>query len=156
MNAFVTSTPGVSKMKKTMSPDQLRQIISDAQAQLQESEKSRKVDLRNSILSLIEKEGFTMKDLFESRYTHPSNPKLFWNGRGPRPQWLRDLVEEAKTRKGKGFDEAGFISSLDENPSTRRYQNPDNHSQVWNGLGKVPKWVSARLKKGTSLEELAI
>jgi DNA-binding protein H-NS len=37
-----------------------------------------------------------------------------------------------------------------------KYQNPDEPSATWSGRGKQPRWLSAALKAGRTIEEFAI
>jgi DNA-binding protein H-NS len=37
-----------------------------------------------------------------------------------------------------------------------KYRNPENHDEVWTGLGKPKKWLAAKLAAGHALEEFAI
>ena len=40
--------------------------------------------------------------------------------------------------------------------STPKYANPDDRSQTWTGRGRKPNWLIAKVKKGATLEQLAI
>jgi DNA-binding protein H-NS len=37
-----------------------------------------------------------------------------------------------------------------------KYQNPAKPTETWSGRGKQPKWVSAQLKSGKTLDDFAI
>jgi len=37
-----------------------------------------------------------------------------------------------------------------------KYQNPTEPTETWSGRGKQPKWISAYLKSGKKLDDLAI
>jgi len=33
----------------------------------------------------------------KAKYQHPSNAKLTWSGRGKKPKWITELIEQGKT-----------------------------------------------------------
>lgn len=37
-----------------------------------------------------------------------------------------------------------------------KYANPDNASETWTGRGRKPKWLVAKLSKGTAIEKFLI
>ena len=37
-----------------------------------------------------------------------------------------------------------------------KYRNPDNGSETWSGRGRQPKWLVAKLKKGSKREDFLI
>jgi DNA-binding protein H-NS len=37
-----------------------------------------------------------------------------------------------------------------------KYRNPDQPSETWSGRGKTPRWLTAALKTGHTVEEFAI
>jgi DNA-binding protein H-NS len=37
-----------------------------------------------------------------------------------------------------------------------KYQNPDEPSETWSGRGKQPRWLTAALKSGHTIEEFVI
>ncbi len=41
-------------------------------------------------------------------------------------------------------------------PVAPKYQNPDDKSQKWTGRGRQPRWVQDQVKKGRSLQDMAI
>jgi DNA-binding protein H-NS len=40
--------------------------------------------------------------------------------------------------------------------SVPKYANPDDRSQTWTGRGRKPNWLLAKVKRGATLEQLAI
>lgn len=40
--------------------------------------------------------------------------------------------------------------------SAPKYANPDDPSQTWTGRGRKPNWLIAKVKKGATLDQLAI
>ena len=41
-------------------------------------------------------------------------------------------------------------------PVLPKYQNPDDPSETWAGRGKQPRWVTAQLRSGKTLEDFEI
>lgn len=37
-----------------------------------------------------------------------------------------------------------------------KYRNPDNQAEVWAGRGKRPRWLQAKVKTGSRIEDFAI
>ena len=37
-----------------------------------------------------------------------------------------------------------------------KYRNPDNHSEMWTGRGRQPRWLVAKLRKGGKQADFAI
>lgn len=35
----------------------------------------------------------------EPKYQHPENPELTWTGKGKRPKWINEILEQGKTLK---------------------------------------------------------
>lgn len=58
--------------------------------------------------------------------------------------------------------EYGFsLKELRESAPTKtkgvpKYRNPENPAQTWTGKGRKPKWLTAALKSGKSLDDLEI
>ena len=44
----------------------------------------------------------------------------------------------------------------DARETAKRYRDPDNQFNVWNGRGRRPKWLKEQLGKGRTLEEMEI
>lgn len=67
----------------------------------------------------------------------------------------------AKYRLSRGdvlgaFGKGGRGSRLLGKKVEPKYRNPADKSQTWAGRGLKPKWVTAALKQGKKLEDLAI
>jgi len=46
--------------------------------------------------------------------------------------------------------------SIPKPPAVIRYQNPDNPSETWAGRGRKPKWLTAKLDAGRTMEDFAV
>lgn len=59
--------------------------------------------------------------------------------------------------KAEGFTiEELFGGRRTRRPAAPKYRNPNDHSQVWSGRGKRPRWFSAALGAGKKEKDLLI
>lgn len=73
---------------------------------------------------------------------------------------LTQLRRERETRQGDPVN----AQSLKDAPRARRkyprvfpkYRNPSEPSETWSGRGKQPRWLTAALKTGHTIEEFVI
>lgn len=49
-----------------------------------------------------------------------------------------------------------FARSEGDGVEPKRYRDPDNQFNTWNGRGRHPKWLKEQLAKGRTLEEMEI
>jgi DNA-binding protein H-NS len=59
----------------------------------------------------------------------------------------------------RGFSLAQLMQQNVAKPRTKvapKYANPDDPTQTWTGRGRKPRWVTAALENGKSLDDLAI
>lgn len=98
-----------------LSPDQLKQIISEAKNRLNGKlmpDDSKIQELVQSLHDVAERRRTTALDVYEvlgvalkgrmtiePKYRHPSDPSLTWSGRGRARRWVTEWLEEDKTRK---------------------------------------------------------
>jgi DNA-binding protein H-NS len=94
-----------------LSPSQLQALIQSAQAQIEVARKEELQTLREQILGLLREAGYTIDDVFGHRMPllrhHATKgstvePKYrfgneTWSGRGKRPRWLADKLEQGAT-----------------------------------------------------------
>lgn len=84
-----------------------------------------------------------------------------WSGRGPRPRWLREALEE-----GKSLDDfvggAGASSRVAKGrrPKTKAYKVAvkfrDAEGNTWTGRGSQPRWLRSALAAGATLDHFAV
>lgn len=89
------------------------------------------------------------------KYRHPTNKTLTWTGRGNKPIWVVDYL-----------DEGGDLDTLliDKSKATRKpsrtippkYRNPKNPEETWTGRGAKPVWVRDYIAAGRSLDNIKI
>ena len=95
-----------------LADEQLSELIVDAQRILKDREELRRKEAIDEIQRLADEHGlavefnskaFKQKKKKKSRqavppkYRNPDNPHQTWNGLGPRPKWLRTIMESGKT-----------------------------------------------------------
>lgn len=69
------------------------------------------------------------------------------------------LAELEETARKMGFtlaDLTGVSSGKKRKPSSAKYANPANPADTWTGRGRKPRWVTAALAEGKTLDDLAI
>jgi len=90
-----------------LSSSELKELIKDANGQLDAKAEQEKASLRSEVESLVKARGFTMAELYGDRIskaskpktklppTHhdPQNPSNTWTGRGRKPRWLVKALE---------------------------------------------------------------
>ena len=103
-----------------MSRDDLAAEKKAAQARLKEIEKAeseyqgrRMKELRGEIDTMLEREGFSLEDIYGGRsakrnvagrskgpakYRHPENHEKTWSGRGRQPAWYKEALESGKSK----------------------------------------------------------
>jgi DNA-binding protein H-NS len=64
-------------------------------------------------------------------------------------QWLR-LLKSGESEAKNGRERRPYPRVLP------KYQNPDKPSETWAGRGKQPRWVTAQLRFGKTLEDFQI
>ena len=83
------------------STPELKDILSQLPKEIARREKVEKAQVRKELEAKAAAAGFTLAELVrfsrssagvESKYRHPSNPKLKWAGRGPRPRWIIEFL----------------------------------------------------------------
>ena len=81
---------------------ELKDILNRLPKEIAQREKVEKAQLRKELEAKASAAGFTLEELVrfsrngakavEAKYRHPTNPKLKWAGRGPRPRWMIDFL----------------------------------------------------------------
>jgi DNA-binding protein H-NS len=70
---------------------------------------------------------------------------------------LAQLQRENKTRASEAMDIGSTPRERRHYPRVLpKYRNPNAPSETWSGRGKTPRWLTAALKTGHSIEEFAI
>ena len=84
-----------------LSPQELQNLIKDAQAQLEQKQSGMRKEviaqikaLASSIGVMVEIHDFKSRIMpsVRSKYRNPQNPLQEWTGRGLAPRWLKELI----------------------------------------------------------------
>lgn len=92
---------------KDMSIDTLQELVSNAQRLLNKYEEDKKKKVIKEIQELAASADLSIEIKSEKppklkakgvvKYRNTSDPKQTWTGRGKRPKWLTDQLEQGKT-----------------------------------------------------------
>ena len=98
---------------KSLSKDQLIDLINKAEQRRLEVEKEHQIKVRNEILMILKTEGYTLDQLFNRtsklnppapsksgktrrpatpKYRNPNDPSQVWSGRGKYPKWFQEAL----------------------------------------------------------------
>jgi DNA-binding protein H-NS len=104
---------------KSLSKNQLIDLINEAEQRRVEVEKEHQLRVRNEILMILKTEGYTLEQLFfktnktllpvvsksgrtrrpaPPKYCNPNDTAQVWSGRGKYPRWFREALESGKKR----------------------------------------------------------
>ena len=84
-----------------------------------------------------------------SRRLFEVDPK-WWTPAELRRVWA-DLYRELARRTN-----LLFAKSEGDAVEPKRYRDPDNQFNIWNGRGRRPKWLKRQLENGKKLEEMEV
>ncbi len=70
---------------------------------------------------------------------------------------LRDKFRQLAAEKGISWtDIVGTGKAKPRGPVAAKYADPKDPTQTWSGRGRMPKWLSAKIKSGAKLESFKI
>lgn len=87
---------------------ELKDLLAQVQAEIGQREKAEKAEAKSKILELAKAHGLSLDDLFkqaeskakkpvEAKYRHPADASLTWSGRGRKPLWVQEVLDQGKT-----------------------------------------------------------
>jgi DNA-binding protein H-NS len=97
-----------------LSIEELEQVISDARKRIEEKREEAVARARADIERIAASTGYSLEDLLgmgktrtraavrtqksvAEKYRNPRDPSQSWSGRGKRPRWLQDLLQQGAT-----------------------------------------------------------
>lgn len=92
----------------SLSSKQLSELIHRANQRQHEIQRERAAEVREKLVALARKEGFTIDQLFGARpakrrvkpkYRNPAVPDETWTGRGKQPRWFSAALQAGKKEK---------------------------------------------------------
>ncbi|MCZ2328775.1 H-NS histone family protein [Bartonella sp. F02] len=80
---------------KNMNPDELREMRAKIDAELRKRQLKEKKEAQRKILEIANTHGIDIADLVgkERYYRNPDNQWELWNGRGRKPKWVKEWLE---------------------------------------------------------------
>ena len=92
-----------------MSPDELKQLRKDLDKAIENYDVRRKQDARAAAEAKAREMGFSLSELVDGsakkgktpkppKYRHPENPSLTWSGRGRQPDWIKEALENGRSK----------------------------------------------------------
>ncbi|KJH67400.1 H-NS family nucleoid-associated regulatory protein [Chromobacterium violaceum] len=87
---------------------ELKDLLAQVEAEIGQREKAEKAEAKSKIHELAKTHGLSLDDLFkqaeskvkkpvEAKYRHPADASLTWSGRGRKPLWMQELLDQGKT-----------------------------------------------------------
>ncbi len=95
---------------ENMSVKELRALQAEISEALEKARVTRRNELRAEVKAMVEREGFTLEELFGDRrmttqkkggipkYRNPANPSQTWTGKGKRPGWMKELLDKGHSK----------------------------------------------------------
>lgn len=94
----------------TYSLKDLQQLKKDVAKAISTFEERQKVDARAKVEAMARDMGFSLNELVKltgkakrtpaaPKYRHPENPDVTWSGRGRRPAWFQDALDQGATEE---------------------------------------------------------
>jgi DNA-binding protein H-NS len=94
---------------ESLDPKQLAELIARANQRQQDMQRKRLGEVREKLIGIARKEGFTIEELFgiarrgkrtvKPKYRNPDAPFETWSGRGKQPHWFRAALQAGRKEK---------------------------------------------------------
>jgi len=95
----------------TITTPRLKSLMQEIEGELKKREKEDRKKAYSRMQEVVAEYGLTLEDVLGDRkkhskkihtplspkYINPDNPKQTWNERGPRPKWLKQLLESGRS-----------------------------------------------------------
>ena len=92
---------------ETMSLSDLKKLKKDVDKAINTYEERQKAELASELDAIAREKGFTLSELSATsrkrkttaapKYRHPENPSITWSGRGRRPKWIVEALDNGKS-----------------------------------------------------------
>ncbi|MEN9060405.1 MULTISPECIES: H-NS histone family protein [Ponticoccus] len=89
-----------------MTPDELKKLIADAQKALKSVDQRRRAEAKRAAENAAKEFGFSLDEVMEAgpkgskgapRFANPADPSQTWTGRGRKPNWVIEALEQGKS-----------------------------------------------------------
>ena len=92
-----------------LSRDELKKLQKDVDKAIENYDVRRKQDARAAAEAKAREMGFSLSELIDgsakkgrtpkpAKYRHPENPSLTWSGRGRQPDWIKEALENGRSK----------------------------------------------------------
>jgi len=95
----------------TIATPKLKSLMQEIEVELKKREKEDRKNAFSRMQDVAAEYGLTLDDVLGDKkkftkreypalapkYINPDNPEQSWNGRGPRPKWIKTLIEGGKS-----------------------------------------------------------
>lgn len=91
---------------ESMSSDELKKLINDAQKALKTVDARRKADAKRAAEQAAKEFGFSLDEILSAggkgskgsaKYANPADPSQTWTGRGRKPNWVIEALKAGKS-----------------------------------------------------------
>ncbi|AUC52460.1 MAG: H-NS histone family protein [Sagittula sp.] len=91
---------------ESLSRDELQKLVSDAQKALRTVDARRMAEAKRAAEQAAKEYGFSLEDVMTAgpkgsksapKYANPADPSQTWTGRGRKPNWLIEALNEGKS-----------------------------------------------------------
>lgn len=89
--------------------EELKRLEKDVAKAIKTFETRKKNEARAAAEAVLREMGFTLSDIAgdvkisktvsAAKYQHPENPEMTWTGRGRKPSWFIEAIENGKTEE---------------------------------------------------------
>ncbi|ETA49831.1 H-NS family nucleoid-associated regulatory protein [Ponticoccus alexandrii] len=91
---------------ESLSSDELKKLISDAQKALKSVDQRRRAEAKRAAENAAKEFGFSLDEVMEAgpkgskgapRFANPADPSQTWTGRGRKPNWVIEALDQGKS-----------------------------------------------------------
>lgn len=91
---------------ESMSRDELKKLIVDAQKALKTVDTRRRSEAKRAAEQAAKEYGFSLEEILNAggkstkgtpKYANPADPSQTWTGRGRKPNWVIEAIEAGKS-----------------------------------------------------------
>lgn len=91
---------------ESLSRDELKQLIADAQKALKTVDARRKAEAKRAAEKAVKEFGYSLDEVYQSggkaskglpKYANPDDPTQTWTGRGRKPNWVIEALQQGKS-----------------------------------------------------------
>lgn len=106
-------------------------------------------------MASVNVEKMSLKELLE---LEEKLDKAIANARERERSEIKQKIEAIVQNSGFSVSElfGGRASPIKGRTVAAKYVNPENRAETWTGRGRKPRWLTAKLDKGSKLEDFSV